>query len=87
MIVCQFVLSIYGGYFGGAVGLMMLAVWSLLDTAELKTLAPARTLLVSGANGAAVLCFIVADAVRWPEMLAMLISAVLGGYGAARIAQ
>ena len=86
MIVCQFVISIYGGYFGGAVGLMMLAVWSLLDTAELKTLAPARTLLVSGANGAAVVCFIMAGAVRWPEMLAMLISAVLGGYGAARIA-
>jgi uncharacterized membrane protein YfcA len=87
MVVCQFVISIYGGYFGGAVGLMMLAVWSLLDSAELKAMAPARTLLVSGANGAAVLCFIVAGAVRWPEMLAMLISAMLGGYGAARIAR
>ncbi len=87
MIVCQFVISIYGGYFGGAVGLMMLAVWSLLDTAELKTMAPAWTLLVSGANGAAVLCFVVAGAVRWPEMLAMLLSAVVGGYGAARIAR
>jgi len=87
MLVCQFLISIYGGYFGGAVGLMMLAVWSLLDTTELKAMAPARTLLVSGANGAAVVCFVIAGAVRWPEMLAMLTSAIVGGYGAARVAK
>ncbi len=87
MLVCQFVISIYGGYFGGAVGLMMLAVWGLLDRAEMKAMAPARTLLVSGANGSAVLCFVIAGAVRWPEMLAMLVSAILGGYGAARVAR
>src|SRR6185437_8511943 len=34
----QFVLAIYGGYFGGAVGLMMMAAWSLLDGAELQAL-------------------------------------------------
>jgi uncharacterized membrane protein YfcA len=83
----QFLLAIYGGYFGGAVGLMMLAVWSLLDTAELKAMAPARTLLVSAANGAAVLCFVVAGAVRWTETLAMLVSAIVGGYAGARFAQ
>ena len=37
-------------------------------------MAPARVLLVSVANGAAVLWFIVAGAVRWPEALAMLIA-------------
>ena len=30
MLPIQFVLAIYGGYFGGAVGIMMMAVWSLL---------------------------------------------------------
>ena len=50
-------------------------------------MAPARTLLVSGANGAAVVCFVIAGAVRWPEMLAMLTSAIVGGYGAARVAK
>ena len=86
MLVCQFVIAIYGGYFGGAVGLMMLAVWSLLDTAELKTLAAARTLLVSAANGAAVLCFLAAGAVRWPDTLVMLVAAIAGGYGGAKAA-
>ena len=41
-LVIQFILSIYGGYFGGAVGLMMMAVWTLLDSAELKAMAAPR---------------------------------------------
>lgn len=85
--IIQFVLSIYGGYFGGAIGLMMMAVWTLLDAAELKVLAGTRTLLVSAANGAAVLCFIVAGAVRWPETVSMMVSAILGGYFGARYAR
>jgi uncharacterized membrane protein YfcA len=84
---CQFLLSVYGGYFGGAVGLMMLAVWSLLDSAELKSMAPARTLLVSTANGSAVACFIAAGAVHWPSALALLGGAVPGGYLGARLAR
>jgi uncharacterized membrane protein YfcA len=81
MPIIQFPIAIYGGYFGGAVGLMMMAVWSLLTaSADLKSMAPARVLLVSATNGAAVLWFIVAGAVRWPETLTMLIASVVGGY-------
>ena len=84
----QFLISIYGGYFGGAVGLMMMAAWSLLTaSADLKAMAPVRVLLVSAANGAAVLWFIVAGAVRWPETLAMLVASIVGGYLGARLTQ
>lgn len=80
VLLIQFVLGIYGGYFGGAVGLMMMAAWALLDGADVKALNAPRTLLVSAANGVAVLCFIVAGVVRWPEALTMGIGALLGGY-------
>jgi uncharacterized protein len=84
--VVQFVVSIYGGYFGGAVGLMMMASWSLLHARDdFKAMAPARVLLTSAANGAAVLWFIAAGAVRWPESLAMLGASVIGGYLGARL--
>lgn len=79
----QFGLGIYGGYFGGAVGIMMMAVWGLLDQRELKFLNAPRTLLVSAANAVAVLAFIAAGTVRWPETLAMLAGAIIGGYGGA----
>jgi uncharacterized membrane protein YfcA len=83
----QFMLSIYGGYFGGAIGLMMMAVWTLLDRADLKALAPARTLLVSAANGMAVVVFILAGAVWWREMLTTMVSVIAGGYYAARFSR
>nr|WP_294529421.1 sulfite exporter TauE/SafE family protein [uncultured Rhodopila sp.] len=86
LLAIQFVLGVYGGYFGGAVGLMMLAVWTLLDSIELKAMAPARTLLVSAANGMAVLCFAAAGAVWWLEGLAMMASTIAGGYYGARFA-
>jgi uncharacterized membrane protein YfcA len=81
----QFALGVYGGYFGGAVGIMMIAVWGLLDKRELKQLNAPRTLLVSAANMVAVLAFIAAGAVRWPETLAMLAGALAGGYGGAHV--
>lgn len=83
----QFLISIYGGYFGGAVGLMMMAAWSILDGAELGVLAPMRTMMTTIANTAAVACFIVANVVSWPELLTMMVAATAGGYFGARYAR
>lgn len=85
VLVVQCLLGVYGGYFGGAVGLMMMAAWSLLSTSDIKTLAAPRTLLVCAANTIAVLCFIVAHAVHWPETLLVAAGALLGGYGGAHL--
>jgi uncharacterized protein len=83
----QVLLSIYAGYFGGGVGIMMMAVWSLLGEVDIKAMSAGRTLLVSAANAAAVLCFAVAGPVRWPETLVMLVAAVIGGYFGAALAR
>lgn len=81
----QFALGVYGGYFGGAVGLMMMAAWSLLAGVDLKQLNPPRTLMVSAANSIAVLCFVVAGAVRWRETLLLAVGALIGGYLGAHV--
>lgn len=81
----QFGLGVYGGYFGGAVGIMMLAVWGLLDSSDLKRLNAPRTLLVTAANVMAAITFVVAQAVHWPETIVMLIAAIGGGYGGAQV--
>ncbi len=80
VLVAQFLIAIYGGYFGGAVGLMMMAVWSLFDTADLKALAPARSLRTRAAHGLAAVCFVLGGAVRWPELVALMGGVVAGGY-------
>ncbi len=85
ILLIQLLLGIYGGYFGGAVGLMMMAAWSLLDDVDVKGLNSPRTLLVTAANTVAVLCFALAGAVRWPESLLVGIGALAGGYAGARL--
>ena len=81
----QFALGIYGGYFGGAVGIMMMAVWNLLESVELKALNPVKVIMVIAANAIAVVCFILAGVVVWPATLIVLIAAALGGYVGARL--
>ncbi len=81
----QFGLGVYGGYFGGGVGIMMMAVWSLLSDRSLKSFNAPRTLLVGAANTVAVLIFIAAQSVRWREALVMLAAAAIGGYCGALI--
>ena len=85
VLLVQFGLGIYGGYFGGAVGLMMVACWSVFGEADIKALNAPRTLLVSAANAVAALTFILAGAVRWPETLAVLAGGLVGGYAGARL--
>jgi uncharacterized protein len=85
VLVMQLILGIYGGYFGGAVSIMMMAVWGLLDNRDIKSLNAPRTLLVSVANTMAVLIFIVAQAVRWKEALVLMVGAIAGGYAGALV--
>ena len=85
VLLMQFVLGVYGGYFGGAVGLMMLAFWTMLGESDLKAMNGPRTLLVSAANTVAVLVFALAGVVRWPQTIIMLLGGAIGGYAGARL--
>ncbi len=87
MSVCQFLLGIYAGYFGGGVGIMMIAVWTLFGMTDIKAINATKTLLVGSANSIAVVCFVAANKVWWPQTCVMLVAAVIGGYGGARLAR
>ena len=80
-------MGIYGGYFGGAVGIIMLAVWSLAGLRDIHAMNGGRTLLGGVMNAAAVICFIVAGKVWWLQTSMMLVAAVAGGYAGARLAK
>ncbi|AQU65139.1 sulfite exporter TauE/SafE family protein [Streptomyces niveus] len=89
VLVAQFLVAVYGGYFGGAVGIMMLAFWSIglgLDTAAGN---PMRIAQIAALNLSATALFLVAsDALRTPAVLvAMLVGAVIGGFAGAHLAR
>ena len=85
LIACQILLGLYGGYFGGGVGLMMTATWGLLAGTEPHLMAAPRTLMLATANAAAAIIFIVMGMVQWALCLPMLIGATIGGYLGARL--
>jgi len=83
MLVTQFILGIYGGYFGGGAGIMMMAAWSLLGLSDIKLINANKTLLVGAANSIAVVIFILSGKIWWPQTCIMLIATTVGGYAGA----
>lgn len=80
-------ISTYGGYFGGGMGIMMLAAFSALGMTNLHAMNGLKALLGVGINGVAVVAFIVAGVVHWPFALLMLAGGIAGGWGGARISR
>ena len=83
LLILQFIVGIYGGYFGGAVGILMMAAWSLMSEANLKVMGPTRTVVVAGANTTAVALFLFSGQVWWIETAVMIAGAVIGGFAGA----
>ncbi len=78
--VAQFFLGVYGGYFGGAVGVMMLATWSVLTTASINTMQATRHILNASMNATASILFVATGLVHWHEMASLLVGATVGGW-------
>ncbi|HEX8300656.1 sulfite exporter TauE/SafE family protein [Sphingomonas sp.] len=85
LIAAQGLLGIYGGYFGGGVGLITTAVYGLLAGAHPRSLFAIRTLTLAVANLAAALVFATVGLVAWAICLPMLLGAILGGWGGAKL--
>jgi len=83
----QFILGIYGGYFGGGAGIMMMAAWSMLGLNDIKLVNVNKTLLVGAANSIAVVIFIISGEVYWLQTCIMLLATVTGGYFGAAYAR
>jgi uncharacterized protein len=85
LLTVQALLGIYGGYFGGGVGLMTTATYGLLAGHTPRELFAPRTLMLAIANLAAGIVFIIAGMVAWWACLPMLVGSILGGWGGAHI--
>lgn len=72
--------SIYGGFFGAGLGVILTAVLSITETTDIRGIKALKNLLATGVSIAATAIFIEQGAVRWSETLIMLVGAMLGGY-------
>lgn len=89
----QLVLGVYAGYFGGAVGIMMMAAWHIIAAAaragpdDVRAIVAAKAVMVGAANAVATICFAIAGRVWWPPAVLMLVGAVIGGFAGAILAR
>jgi uncharacterized protein len=83
----QLVIAVYGGYFGGGIGILMLATLAMMGMSDIHVMNALKTLLASCINGVAVITFIIAGVVVWPQAILMIVGAVIGGYGGAYYAR
>jgi uncharacterized membrane protein YfcA len=80
LLATQALLGVYGGYFGGGVGLITTALYGLLANIRPRELFAIRTTMLAVANFAAALVFIAFAMVWWWACLPMLLGAVAGGW-------
>jgi uncharacterized membrane protein YfcA len=86
-VAAQLGISLYGGYFGGGAGIMMLAVLTLLGMTHIHRMNALKNTLGALINGVAVAAFLVAGAVRWAPGSVMIAGGITGGYLGARLAR
>jgi len=87
LILLQFLIALYGGFFGGGMGILMLAMLEMIHIEDIHAMNGLKALLGSAINGAAMVTFIAARQVEWPQAILMIVGAILGGYGGAHFAQ
>lgn len=87
VLVVQFFIAVYGGYFGGGIGILMLATFGVFGLTDIHAMNGLKSLLSGLLNAVAVVAFVVGGVVYWNEALIMLVACVAGGYSGARIAR
>lgn len=83
----ELVVSVYGGYFGGGVGILNLAMLAVIGMTDIHAMNALKSLLGGIINGIAVITFIVAGAVAWKPGVVVIAGALLGGFFGAHYAQ
>jgi uncharacterized membrane protein YfcA len=83
----QFLVAIYGGYFGAGVGILMLAALGFAGLTNIHQMNGLKNWGGLCMNAVAAITFAFSDIVNWPVALAMALGAALGGYGGSRLAQ
>jgi uncharacterized protein len=80
-------ISVYGGYFGAGIGILVLITLRLIGIADLHDANGLKNLLVIGIKGVAATGFILSGVIVWPVALLMMVGASGGGWAAGHLIQ
>jgi uncharacterized protein len=83
----QFLVGIYGGYFGAGIGILMLAALGLIGLTDMHQMNGLKNVLAVAINGIAAIYFALANAVVWSDVFVMMLGTIVGGYLGAHTAR
>lgn len=83
----QLAVGVYGGYFGGGMGIVMLAMLAALGMTDIHAMNALKSVMAFVINGVAAVAFLVARAVYWKQGIVMIVGGIAGGYLGAHYAQ
>lgn len=83
----QFLVAVYGGYFGAGIGILMLSSLALMGLPNVHQMNAVKTFLAFCINGVSVVIFVLERKVFWQYAPVMAGAAILGGYLGARVAR
>jgi hypothetical protein len=83
----QLLVGVYGGYFGAGIGILMLAALSIIGLTDIHQMNGLKVLLGGSMNGVAIVYFVANHMVHWPDVIVMVVGAIVGGYGGAGFAR
>lgn len=87
VLIFQFIVGVYGGYFGAGMGILMLAALGLIGMTDMHQMNGVKNVLAVFINGIAAIYFAASSAVAWSDVLVMMAGTILGGYLGARVAR
>jgi len=87
IIAFQFLVGVYGGYFGAGIGILMLSALAFVGIHDIHEMNGVKTLLGSTINGITAVIFAASGVIVWHYALAMSVAAIAGGYAGARTAR
>src|SRR6202041_1532243 len=73
----ELLVAIYGGYFGGGIGIMNLAMLAAMGMTDIHAMNKLKVLLGGVINGVAVVAFVISRAIFWPQALVMTAGSLL----------
>jgi len=77
--VVQFFIAVYGGYFGGGIGLLMMASLTMAGLG-VRNAGAAKNILAGVMNASAVAMFVFSNEVHWLQAIVTAIGASFGGW-------
>ena len=83
----QFIVAVYGGFFGAGMGILTLAALSIQGFDDMQELNALKNLTSAVNYTVAAATFVIAGAISWPHTLVMLFTALAGGYAGALLAR